>query len=333
MDIPASTGDGTGGSSSRPTTSHGTIKYDSKEVSNLLCEDDPGHDTYSANIGGSMTFMGSQLLTLDGTSREPGVLNTVRPEPSSSSVQSLGSSELIQSITDTLIQIVEEIKQFPELFAALSATNALVILQSFVAGSVGPDARAVSSRQLGLVNDNLMLIRQKYAEVASSSKLPHGADSGGVGLYRTDCSNVELNVYSLPSGEKDQFADSYNKEPNLTMGGETKERNDGSKFVNNEVDDKDGQRMETTDGDSCFKHALANLVKELLDPIYIRDQIDRDTYKKIVKKVVTKVTLSVPSTPQTQENIKKYLSTFKPNISKLVKDYIKIFVKEKANLA
>lgn len=38
----------------------------------------------------------------------------------------------------------------------------------------------MSSRQLDLVNDNLKLIAEKQAEVASSSKLPHGADPGGV---------------------------------------------------------------------------------------------------------------------------------------------------------
>lgn len=289
--------------------------------SGMSVSDPRGTMVLGANIEGPMTFTGSQLLTLDGTSREPGVLNIVRSEASSSSVQCSWSREQISSLTDIFIWIVEGIKLRPELFEALSGTNALVILQSFVAGFAGPDAPAPSSRQLNLVIESLKLIEEKQAELASSSKLPHGADSGGVGLYRTACRNVELNVYRLPSGKKDQFADCYNKEPNLSMGGEIKERNDERELVSNEVDDKDCQRMETTDGDSLcdFKHALADFVKELLTPSYIRDQIDRDTYKKIVSKVVKKVILSVQSIPQTQVNIEKYLSTFRPNISKLVK--------------
>lgn len=293
-----------------------------------------GTTVLGANIEGSMTFTGSQLPTLDGISREPGVLNTVKSEASSSG-QCPRSSEQISSLTDILTRLVEEIKLLPELFAALSATNALVILQSFVAGSAGPDAPAASSRQLDLVIDSLKLIREKQAEVASSSKLPHGTDPGGVGLCRTDCRNVELNVDSLPSGEKDRFADYYNKEPNLSISGVIKERNDESKLVNNEVDGKDGRKMETTDGDIlyAFKIALTDFVKELLTPTYIRGQIDRVVYKAIVKRVVRKVTSSVQTIPQTQENIKKYLSTFRPNISKLVKEYLKIFKKEKASLA
>lgn len=286
-----------------------------------MCVSEPGGTTVlGANIEGFMTLTGSQLLTLDGASREPGVLYTVRSEALSSG-QCQRSSEQISSLTDILTRLIEEIKRLPELFAALSATSALVILQSFVASSAGPDDPAASSRQLDLVNDCLKLISEKLAEVASSSKLPYGADPGSVGLYRTDCRNVELNVNSLPSGEKNQFADCYNKEPNLSVAGEIKNRNDERKLVNNEVDGKDGQRMEITDGDSlyAFKLALANFVKELLTPTYIRDQIDRDAYKKIVRRVVKKVTSSVQSIPQTQENIKKYLSTCRPNISKLVK--------------
>ncbi|KAK1403900.1 hypothetical protein POM88_003505 [Heracleum sosnowskyi] len=309
-------------------------RYMAHSSSGMSVSEPRGTTVLGANIEGSMTFMGSQLLILDGTSREPGVLNTVRSE-ASSSAQCPRSSEQSLSLTDILTRLVEEIKLLPKLFAALSATNALVILQSFVAGSVGPDAPTVSSRQLDLVTDSLKLIRDKHAEVASSSKLPHGADPGSVGLNRTDCRNVELNVDSLPSGEKDQFAVCYNKEPNLSLAGEIIEKNDERKLVKNEVDGKDGQRMETTGGDSvcAFKLALIDFVKELLNPTYVRDQIDRDAYKNIVKRVVKKVTSRVQSIPQTQENIKKYLSTFRPNISKLVKEYVEIFKKEKASLA
>lgn len=54
MDIPASSEDGMGGggssSSRRLATRYGTIKYDSKDVSNLLYGDDPGHDTYRYDL-------------------------------------------------------------------------------------------------------------------------------------------------------------------------------------------------------------------------------------------------------------------------------------------
>lgn len=83
-----------------------------------------GTTILGANVEGSMTFTGSQLLILDGTSREPS---------SSSLVQCSRSSEQIQSLTDYILtRIVEYIKLLPKLFAALSATNALVILQSLI---------------------------------------------------------------------------------------------------------------------------------------------------------------------------------------------------------
>lgn len=122
-----------------------------------------------ANSERSLYFMGNQLLISKGISRKPDFRGTVRSEAAASG-QCLRSSEQIPSLTDMLARILEEIKQNPECYAALSVTNALVILQSFVSGCAGPDARAASSRQLDLLDDSIILISEKHAEVVLSKK-------------------------------------------------------------------------------------------------------------------------------------------------------------------
>ena len=186
---------------------------------------------------------------------------------------------------------------------------------------MGPGTSAASSREFDLIIDSLKLIRDKQAEAASSSKLPHASEPGGVGMYGTDGKDAELNVSRFLPGEKDQFSDCYDDEPILFHAGEIKERKDEGKLTNNEGDDQDGKRKEFADRKSLFKLALAVFVKQLLTPTWIKGQIDREAYKAIVKKVVKKVISRVRSIsiPQTQEDINNYLSSSGPNISKLVK--------------
>ena len=77
-----------------------------------------GTTVLDANTERCMTFTGNQLPTPNGTSRKPDILDTVL------SGQCPRSSEQISPLTDIVDRLLEEIKQIPELFAALSATNA-----------------------------------------------------------------------------------------------------------------------------------------------------------------------------------------------------------------
>ena len=277
-----------------------------------------------AIMEGSMILTGHQLLKLNKSFRKPDVQDTVRSEPSSLG-QYLRSTEQIPDLIHISAQILEAIKMRPELYAALSSTIALKILQSYVSGSVGPDAPPSSSVDLDLVDRSLKLIeavdKELQAEVALSSQLPRASDPGGVGPNVTGCGNVELIVNRPYSGEKDPFAKWSNEEYKLPNVGKIKEgENEGES--NDKVKGNTGEQKEPTYGKNhyAFKCALVDLVKELLSPTYNKNLIDKESFKITVKKVVDKVISSAKSIdiPWTPENINNYLLVSRPNISRLV---------------
>ncbi|KAK1403899.1 hypothetical protein POM88_003504 [Heracleum sosnowskyi] len=208
----------------------------------------------------------------------------------------------------------------------------------------GPDIAATSSSQYDPVTDSLDLIRsivsEEEAETALKLELSLIGDLVGVGLHGTDCTDVELmaaNVERHQSSEEEQFPDCTDEIQNSLKDEEMTEWEDESEVAITEGDGKADEREKITNGKSlhAFKFVLTEFVKELLNPTWNEQKIDKETFKTIAKKVVKKVIFSVQSThiPQTQEGINNYLAVSKLKISKLVQAYIEIVKKEKAKVA
>lgn len=192
----------------------------------------------------------------------------------------------------------------------------------------GPDIAAASSSQYDLVTDGSDLIKtiisEEEAKTALKLELPCTGDLVGVGLHGTECNDVELmaeNVERHESSEEEQFPDCTDKTQNILKDEQMTERKGGSKVANIEGEVKAGERERITNakGLHAFKFGLTEFVKELLNPTWNEQKINKETYKTIAKKVVQKVIFSVQSTqvPQTQD-INNYLAVSKPKISKLV---------------
>lgn len=193
----------------------------------------------------------------------------------------------------------------------------------------GPDLAAASSSQYDPETDGWDLFRsiigEHEPETALELELPCTGDLVGGGLHGTDSNDGELmaaNVERHQSSEEEQFPDSTDEMQNALKDEEMTERKDESEVANIEGDVKADEREKITNGKGlrAFKFVLAEFVKELLSPTWNEKKIDKETYKKIAKKVVDKVIFSVQSTrvPQTQEDINSYLAVSKPKISKLV---------------
>ncbi|XP_058186794.1 uncharacterized protein LOC131303792 isoform X1 [Rhododendron vialii] len=82
----------------------------------------------------------------------------------------------------------------------------------------------------------------------------------------------------------------------------------------------EGEKKSNGKAIRAFKFALAEFVKEILKPKWKEGEINRESYKAIVKKVVDKVTGSVQGAhiPQSQEKIDNYLLSSKLKVTKLV---------------
>ncbi|XP_068652393.1 zinc finger CCCH domain-containing protein 38-like [Aristolochia californica] len=93
--------------------------------------------------------------------------------------------------------------------------------------------------------------------------------------------------------------------------------------------DAEGKRSKDAKGVRMFKFSLVEFVKEMLKPTWKEGHMSKEAHKTIVKKVVDKVTGSLPgpNVPQTQEKIDSYLSHSKPKLSKLVQAYVEKYMK------
>lgn len=203
-----------------------------------------------AAIEGSVTYAKNQLPTINSTSRKPDVLDPVKSEAAASS-QCQMRNEQISSLTDTLTQLLEDVKQFPELYAALSASKAL-FMQSSVSDSVGLDVPASSSNQYDPVTDSLELVNSIVSEQKNrlrlTSQLLLTGGPGCDGLYGTDRKKAEWNVKSLQSTEITLSADCNNEEQSILKAAKMKEGNNRGKLADNEGDGKASEIKNNNDG-------------------------------------------------------------------------------------
>ncbi|XP_022550906.2 zinc finger CCCH domain-containing protein 38 [Brassica napus] len=194
----------------------------------------------------------------------------------------------ISNISATIAQLLANGRPLPQLTQALQMPSSL---------AVQPNHATQSNTPLGMSADT------DEAPLVTASQV----------------SNVD-EIQVLPVNPK-----ASSKEEECKKAGE-----EADNIVDEDADDgsdeeeEDKKEMKDTKGMRTFKFALVEIVKELLKPAWKEGKMKKDGYKNIVKKVVEKVTGSMPSgnVPQTQEKIDHYLSASKPKLTKLVQAYI-----------
>lgn len=77
-------------------------------------------------------------------------------------------------------------------------------------------------------------------------------------------------------------------------------------------------------GLKLLKAAIADYVKEVLNPAWKEGNMSKEAFKSIVKKVVDKVCLSLQAhqIPKSQENVDQYMAQSQGKIAKLVQGYV-----------
>lgn len=245
--------------SDEPTKDNGRSHFTltAHSSSGMVVSESRGTSIRGADLEESITYTENHLPTLNGTSRKPDVLDTVKSEAASSNQCRMGS-EQITRLTNTLARLLEDGKQLPELYAALSALNALGFMQFFVSGSAGPDVPTSSSNQYDPVTDSLELVNSVISEqqdgIVLTSQLLLTGSPGGDGLHGIDCKKAELNVNSLQSSEKALSADCKNEEQSILMAVEMKEGEGGGKLANDEgvskaaeIKNNEGKNLQTSE--------------------------------------------------------------------------------------
>lgn len=107
--------------------------------------------------------------------------------------------------------------------------------------------------------------------------------------------------------------------------GQTEHSEDADGEVRTDEESKKGKDSKTT---RMFKCALVEFVKNTLKPAWKEGHLSKEVHKTIVKKVVDKVTTTMPSAniPQSQEKIDIYLAYSKEKLAKLVQAYMEKYV-------
>ncbi|KAH7859476.1 hypothetical protein Vadar_001626 [Vaccinium darrowii] len=135
---------------------------------------------------------------------------------------------------------------------------------------------------------------------------------------------VACNQQEVPS--KDILSSPTTEGNNVTVVAESKKAQENGSLENVNGDGRVDESKKKSNGKAirAFKFALAEFVKEILQPKWKEGEINRDSYKAIVKKVVDKVAGSVQGAhiPQSQENIDHYLTSSKLKVTKLVEAYL-----------
>ncbi|KAG8378141.1 hypothetical protein BUALT_Bualt08G0107200 [Buddleja alternifolia] len=114
---------------------------------------------------------------------------------------------------------------------------------------------------------------------------------------------------------------------NKAIGEESKggvEENKRSETLDGHGKVEEGNANKDEKGMRIFKNALIEFVKEILKPTWKEGRMSREAHKTVVKKVVDKVSSTIPvdRIPMTQDKVDLYLSSSKPKISKLVQAYV-----------
>lgn len=268
----------------------------------------------------SLAYSGIPQPPQEGTSSRPDVLDTVKSDVISDNplARKIVSSEQFSNLTVSLARLLECGKQLPDLYAALNGSNSTGVVLPSLSNSAVPAAfpPTVSVQQNSVVGS-----QKQYNLPQMPAQLPPSFPVGpsGLDLLRTDNKNVELNVNNHRLSREEQAGNVL--ENNTIKVEERINEQDNGAAENIARDGKADENKKSNDAKvlRAFKFALADFVKELLKPKWKESQINKETYKTIVKKVVDKVTgTQKGNIPQSQEKIESFLSSAKPKLSKLV---------------
>ncbi|XP_050377498.1 zinc finger CCCH domain-containing protein 38 [Argentina anserina] len=236
----------------------------------------------------------------------------------------VGGKDLTQltSLSASLAQLLENGHQLPQLYAALNSHNALNA-PSF------PKSEG-SSGQLSAIQPDPAMLSQKQEQSNNSASLVSnstGKTNFDGNLNKPSNDNHHIRNSVEEPRRKSHQPDGHNKH-GLDGRKKVEEENNSPENDPLEITDKEGagegKKLKEVKGIRAFKFALAEYVKDLLKPSWKDGQVSKDAYKTIVKKVVDKVTGTIPAAniPQTQEKIDSYLSFSKPKLTKLVQAYV-----------
>ncbi|PRQ49291.1 putative transcription factor C3H family [Rosa chinensis] len=252
----------------------------------------------------------------------------------------VGGKDLTQltSLSVSLAQLLENGHQLPQLYAALNSHNALNAPpfpksegSSEQLSAIQPEPAMLSQKPYDPTSDTMELKKQEHNN-NKACLLPNSTGKTGVDgkLEKpSDDYHQIRNSVEEPRRKSHQLNQpDGNNELGVEESKKVEEENNSPENGPLEVADKDGadegKKLKEVKGIRAFKFALAEFVKDLLKPSWKDGQVSKDAYKTIVKKVVDKVTGTIPGAniPQTQEKIDSYLSFSKPKLTKLVQAYV-----------
>lgn len=246
--------------------------------------------------------------------------------------QNMVSSEQLTQLTNlsaSLVQILGNGQQLPQLYAALNSHNVMQVPSSVKSeGPIAPDSAVASQTSEAIRSQNQ---NQSQYDPLSDSIDPKQLELVSPPGFSVNPSGQKSNADGKPNGGLENHKVSeINGGVEAEEGGKAQAENkvpqENGEVQKTDGDDKDdkadeGKKSKDTKGLRAFKFALAEFVKELLKPTWKEGQINKDAYKNIVKKVVDKVIGTMQGAaniPQTQEKIDQYLSFSKSKLTKLV---------------
>lgn len=298
----------------------------------------PTHTQGLENPQDTLSAQRKSVIKLDVGDSKTSLVTGLPPVPNV-----VGGKDLTQltSLSVSLAQLLENGHQLPQLYAALHSHNAL---------NAPPFSKSDgSSEQLSAIQPDPAMSEKPYDPICDSMELKkHELSNNSVCVPNSTGKTGVDGKLEKPSDDYHQIRNSVeepkrkshqlsqpdpaaksedvygNNELGLEERKKVEEENNSPENGPLEVIDKEGadegKKLKEVKGIRAFKFALAEFVKELLKPTWKEGQVSKDAYKTIVKKVVDKVTGTIPgaSIPQTQEKIDSYLSFSKPKLTKLV---------------
>ncbi|KAL5707098.1 hypothetical protein ACHQM5_025187 [Ranunculus cassubicifolius] len=253
------------------------------------------------------------------------VLKTSGP-PAPQNVVTSEQVAQISHISASLKQIFGNGQQLPQLYATLNSTNPMG-----VAHSAPPSAGLGPSIDGPFLQPNQNAWTPKQYDPVSSVMVTSQINIEPVKQNITADYGSQIPSQTENIGSLSVVGSAKNDNVESDKNGKAKQDGGQTNADDTHRTDEDGKKGKDKDtkGVRMFKFALVEFVKEILKPIWKEGQLSKEAHKTVVKKVVDKVTTTVPEDhiPQTQDKIDQYLAYSKNKLTKLVEAYVEKFSK------